>query len=355
MSEMARPTIALCGAGMIAAVHAACADELGLRVVAVASRTRERAAQLAEPFRAAVVDYVDLVGSVDYVDLAGAVDVVVVATPPERHAADSLALLAAGTTVLVEKPLCRTLAEADALVEAAARHDGRLLYGENLAYAPLVQQVVQMVPALGELTHVEIRALQGLPTWGAFTTDEWGGGALFDLGVHPLAVGLLVANAAGHGRPRAVSARLRGGVGHASDEHAEVCLHYANGPAVQVVASWQWDADPLWDMQVAGARGVVRAELLPAPELEHNGEQLPVRRAQARVATLGDLGYIDQLRDLVAVWRTAAKPLMTAAFGREVLQVAIAAYASAGRDGVQVALPYKGPRDLTALQTWRRS
>jgi predicted dehydrogenase len=349
MSEMARPTIAFCGAGMIAAVHAACADELGLRVVAVASRTRERAARLAEPFRAAAVDYVDLAGAVDYVDLA------VVATPPERHAPDVLALLAAGATVLVEKPLCRTLAEADALVQAAERHHGRLLYGENLAYAPLVQQVVQMAPTLGDLTHVEVRALQGLPTWGAFTTDEWGGGALFDLGIHPLAVAMLVANAAGHGRPRAVSADLRGGVGHDSDEHAEVRLHYADGPAVQVVASWQWDADPLWDMQVAGTRGVVRAELLPAPALEHNGEQLSVRRAQARVATLGDLGYIDQLRDLVAVWRTAAEPLMTAAFGSEVLQVAIAAYASAGRDGVQVALPYKGPRDLTALQTWRRS
>ena len=123
MSEMARPTIAFCGAGMIAAVHAACADELGLRVVAVASRTRERAARLAEPFRAAAVDYVDLAGAVDYVDLA------VVATPPERHAPDVLALLAAGATVLVEKPLCRTLAEADALVQAAERPPGRLLYG----------------------------------------------------------------------------------------------------------------------------------------------------------------------------------------------------------------------------------
>lgn len=345
MSEMARPTVALCGAGMIAAVHAACADELGLRVVAVASRTRESATRLADSVGARVVAYDDL---------PGAADVVVVATPPAQHAGDVLALVQAGATVLVEKPLCRTLVEADALVQAAALHGGHLLYGENLAYAPLVQQVVQMVPALGELSHVEIRALQGLPNWGAFTTDEWGGGVLFDLGVHPLAVALLVANASRRGRPQAVSAQLRGGAGHDSDEHAEVRLHYADGLVAQVVASWQWGGGPLWDVQVAGAQGVVRAELLPAPAMEHNGEPVAVHTSQARVAAFGDLGYVDQWRDLLAVHRTAAKPLMSAAFGLEVLQVVIAAYASAGRGGSQVELPYQGPRDLTALQTWRR-
>ena len=158
----------------------------------MASRSTERASTLAEKFRATAVTYADLPGDAD---------IVVVATPPQCHAADAIRLLDAGAAVLLEKPLCRTLEEADRLVAAAARHGGRLLYAENLAYAPIVQRMIALAPRVGALTHLEVRTLQGLPTWGAFTTDEWGGGALFDLGVHPLAIALLVANAAGEGAP----------------------------------------------------------------------------------------------------------------------------------------------------------
>ncbi len=47
------------------------------------------------------------------------------------------------------------------------------------------------------------------------------------------------------------------------------------------------------------------------------------------------------------------QPLMTAAFGREVLQVVTAAYVSAGMGAAEVPLPLTGRRDLTPLQWWR--
>lgn len=335
---------------MIAAAHGAVAAELGLPVVAVASRSGDRARDLAAVLSAKAVGYHELP--------AGA-ELVVVATPPQCHAADAIRLLDDGVAVILEKPLCRTLDEADRLVAAAARHHGRLLYAENLAYAPVVQRLVSMVPDVGHLTHVEVRALQGLPTWGDFTSDEWGGGALFDLGVHPVAVALLIANAAGLGRPRAVSAHLRGGADHASDEHAEVRLHHRGGLVSHVTASWDAGPGQVWDAQVAGEKGVVRAELQPAIALEHNGNpiRLPDPRGRARantVAALTDLGYAGQMTAMVAALRSGHEPAMSAAFGREVLQVVMAAYSSAARDGVQVALPFTGPRDLTPLQLWRR-
>jgi len=346
---MARPGVAFCGSGTIASVHAACAAELGLPVLAVASRTPEHAERLAQAYGAPVVSYADLPGEAT---------MVVVATPPQCHAADVLRMLDAGATVMVEKPLCRTLAEADALVAAAEQHPGRLLYAENLAYSPVVQRLVQMTPQVGALSHVEVRCLQGLPTWGDFTSDEWGGGALFDLGVHPVAVALLVANSAGLGRPAAVSARLTGGPGHGSDEHAEVWLHHRGGLVTHVVASWQ-AADVVWDVQVAGDRGVLRAELLPTLGLEVDGEPVHVGRRAAKVAGFADFGYVDQLDELAAMAARRAndsrpmQPLMTAAFGREVLQVVTAAYVSAGMGAAEVPLPLTGRRDLTPLQWWR--
>ena len=348
---MATPTkVALCGAGWISMAHAAAARQLGFELTAVASRTPERAAKVTETFGGEAITYAELP--------AGA-DVVVVATPPQCHADDTIRLLDAGCSVLLEKPLCRTLAEADAIVAAAARNGQRLLYAENLAYAPIVQRMVALASRVGSPTHLEVRSLQGLPTWGDFTSDEWGGGALFDLGVHPLSVAMLLANACGLGRPVAVSALLRGGTDHDSDEHAEVLLRYRSGFTASVISSWQAGPEPLWDAQLAGNDGVVRADLLPVQRLEFNGDEVALPAAKSAIPALDQLGYSAQLQALVDDVAAGQTPIMSAAFGREVLQVVLAAYSSAGsgdetRRGNEVELPFTGPPDLTPLELWRR-
>ncbi len=341
------PKIALFGAGMISRAHGAAAAFSGMQVVAVASRTTERATERAGEFASTPVDYDRLLdGSV------GA-DVVVVSTPPAHHAADAIALLDQGYAVLVEKPLCTTLAQADAIVAASARHGDRLLYGENLAYAPGVQQVLAMVPKIGALTHLEVRSLQSTPTWGDFTTDEWGGGALFDLGVHPLAIALLCANASGAGMPTSVTARLEGGEGHGTDEWAEVLIEYPTGLVARVESSWRAGPVPVWDLQMASATGVLRSELLPTPTIEHNGDSVPMAPVTAPVPVIEQFGYLAQLRALVADARLHRAPVMNASFGRLVLDVVCAAYQSAGRDGDSESLPFTGDRNLTPLQLWR--
>ncbi len=258
-------------------------------------------------------------------------------------------MLDAGAGVLLEKPLCTTLAEADGLVAAAARHGERILYGENLAYAPVVAALLERARTIGPLEHVEVRALQGVPTWGAFLTDEWGGGALFDLGVHPLAVALLLALPA---RATSVAARLDGAEGHRTDVHAEVDLVFDTGLTGHVVSSWSAGPDSVWDAQASSADGVVRADLLPEPALEVDGSPVPLRPVDPKLGVLEQYGYIGQLRALVADLAAARQPFMSVAFGRLVLDVVCAAYTSA-RTGEPESLPFTGRRDLTPLQLWR--
>ena len=341
------PSVVLFGAGMISRAHGAAAGFNKMPVIAVASRTAERANERAAEFAARPVAYDDIVQRRVEADIA------VVCTPPQCHARDTIALLDAGYAVMLEKPLCRTLAEADTIVEAAARHHGRLLYAENLAYAPVVQRLLTLAPQLGRLTHVEVRSLQGLPEWGGFTTDEWGGGALFDLGVHPLSVALLVANAAGEATPISVRATLRGGHSHGSDEHAEVMVTYASGLEARVESSWQHGPLPLWDAQLASASGVLRAELLPDPQLEHNGDAVDLPPVSTPVPQIEQFGYLAQMRALASDVEHGTTPLMSASFGRFVLDVVCAAYRSAGRDGAPETLPFSGARDRTPLQLWR--
>ncbi len=252
----------------------------------------------------------------------------------------------AGATVLVEKPLCTTLDDADRLTTAAG---DRLVYAENLAFAPVIERAVELAAGIGPIEHLEVRALQQRPDWGDFLTAEWGGGALFDLGVHPLAVALLVA------APSSVvevTAALSGADDIDVDEHAEVSLRFDNGLVAHVETSWRADT-PVWDLQAASATGVVRAELVPVIALEHDGE--PVALPSAREGVIPELdafGYVRQLETAMRVSKGATTP-MNATFGRQVLDIVCAAHASAGRGGRPEPVPFRGPRDRTPLELWR--
>jgi predicted dehydrogenase len=66
------------------------------------------------------------------------VDIVLVCTPPHIHADISIAALDAGKHVLCEKPLARTVAEAEAMLEAAKRAGRTLKCGFNHRHHPAV-------------------------------------------------------------------------------------------------------------------------------------------------------------------------------------------------------------------------
>lgn len=59
------------------------------------------------------------------------VDVVVIATPNESHARLALRCLEAGKHVILEKPMCLTTAEADALIDSSRRHQRLLTVRHN--------------------------------------------------------------------------------------------------------------------------------------------------------------------------------------------------------------------------------
>lgn len=339
---MTAPKLALWGAGMIAGAHAAAASQLGMPITAVASRTSERSATMAA--RLATV-------AAAYDDLPGDADIVAVSTPPQLHAADTLRVLDAGAAVLVEKPLCTTLADADAMVAAAAAHGNRVLYAENLAYAPVVETLLREAAAIGPIDHMEIRTLQSLPTWGDFTSDAWGGGALFDLGVHPLAIAVLAAGANGAGPVTSVRAELRGGEGHSSDEHAEVWLTFRNGLVGHVVSSWQHPDGQVWDVQLSSPSAVLRADFWPRPSLERNGDPVSIAVDDGPAPFITELGYSGQLAAFVDDIADGRAPFMDVEFGRLILDIVCACYQSAGR-GEPEPVPFQGDRTKTPLQLW---
>lgn len=335
--------IAFAGAGLIAAVHRDAIDHVpGLSISAVASRSAARTAQAAAQFR---------VPGLTLRELPGDADAVLIATAPAHHARAAIAAMAAEVPVLVEKPLCTTLADADALVEVCAA-GGRLAYAENLLHAPAVGLALDHINDLSQVDQLEVRAIQPRPTWGEFLTEAWGGGALFDLGAHPIALALLFAAPA---VPVEVRAVLEGADDHPMDEFADVSMRFDNGSTAHVVVSWQATDEVTWDAQVSAPDGVVRLELLPDVRLERNGDEVPLPAIPDGVpAPLEELGFRAQMAAFADDIATARAPMIGAAFGRSVLDLTCAAYASAGQDGAWVPLPFAGPRDRTPWELWRR-
>src|SRR5204862_431709 len=72
-------------------------------------------------------------------DLSGDFDAVTIAVPTATHAAVAAPLLERGIPVLVEKPLARSVREADALVALAARTGTILADGHTERFNPAVE------------------------------------------------------------------------------------------------------------------------------------------------------------------------------------------------------------------------
>ena len=335
-----KPDVVIWGAGMVAGVHAAACRSLGWPVRAVASRDPERAAALAEQIGARTYEYDQLLP-----ERLG--DVAIVATPPANHVDDAVALLRAGYHVVVEAPIACTLADADRLIAAEQAESRPVLYSEHLAASPVVDGLLAEVGEIGHLTHLSARAIQAPPTWRSRRHHDWGGGATFDLGVHPIGLALRTAAETDAGAPSQVTAVITDA--GTDREHASIKLRFAGGLLATIVVGWEPGATPDWDLQASSASAVLRAELYPSLSLERNGD--PVggvgHGPDEPPSFVDDYGYAPQLTRFWANIRTGRPVPATSRLGRQVLEVISAAHWSAGRNAVEVPLPFTGPRHLT--------
>src|SRR3954453_12380319 len=123
--------IGLIGAGFVSDIHAHALTHYvrNAEIVAVASRTQERAEKFAATHNIphAYGDYRALLERPD-------IDMVTVAIPNDLHCRAVCEAAEAGKHVICEKPLARTLAEADRMIETCARHGRLLFYAEELLF-----------------------------------------------------------------------------------------------------------------------------------------------------------------------------------------------------------------------------
>jgi predicted dehydrogenase len=249
--------VGVIGVGWAGQQHLAAYDVLpGVEIAAIAGLEEPVRAELAEQYGVErhVARWEDLLEE-------PRLDAVSVAVPTFLHAPITTAALERGLHVLCEKPIARSVGEADAMV-AAARSAGRVLdIAFNHRRRGDIQALKSVVDSgrLGRVYYAKAWWLRrsGIPTLGSwFTNREMaGGGPLLDIGIHVLDYSMFLLGSPAVSAVSASTYDLLGSAGFGSNEDspktgdadlstfdvediATVFMRLQDGGTLTVEASW---------------------------------------------------------------------------------------------------------------------
>ncbi|HEY0384554.1 MAG TPA: Gfo/Idh/MocA family oxidoreductase [Pyrinomonadaceae bacterium] len=200
-----------------ARIHAALAAEGHSQFVSVCDLSTETARTVAQER--------ETQWTTDWRSLLNRVDAVSLAVPTEAHAEIGCALLAAGIHVLVEKPIARSLPEADSMIAAASQSGALLQVGHLERFNPAL---VALRPHVRTPLYFEIHRV------GEFTARSLDIDVVLDLMIHDLdIVQWLVGEEVEVTDVRAVGIPVL----TARVDAANARLEFANGAVANITAS----------------------------------------------------------------------------------------------------------------------
>ena len=347
MANWAKVRVGIVGAGFIGHLHAeALARVPNAEVVALASPSPERGQALAAAFGIPrhFTDYAEMLAQAD-------LDLVTVGVPNDLHAQVCIDAAEAGVHVVCEKPLCLTLAEADQIIAAGRANNVKVMYAEELMFAPKYVRAKQLVDegALGDVFLVKQSEEHAGPHAPWFwDVRRSGGGVLLDMGCHSIAFCRWVLG----NRPIVQVSATMGTFVHddktLGEDHALCVLTFAGGAIALCENSWAKGGGVDDRAEIYGSKGNTRADLLRGSSLttwSDVGYGYAVEKAETTTGWTFTMyeeswnyGFPQEMQHFVDCVQRDEPPLVTAEDGRAVLEVIYAAYRSAGT-GTAVALP----------------
>jgi UDP-N-acetylglucosamine 3-dehydrogenase len=253
--------VAVIGAGVMGVVQAnACVSLPGVTVAWVADQDRARAEALAGEVGARAT-------AENEEAIAGDVDAVIVTVPTPYHRAVTELAAAHGKHVFCEKPIARTLEDAEAMVAACERAGVRLMVGHVCRFFPEFVKIRDMLQAgtLGQIGLVRASRVSAHPSAdrGWFANLASSGGLIVDLMIHDFDTLRWyfgdVERVFAHGLSYTPYQPMC--------DYALVAIRFANGVIAHVEGSW---AHGNWRtaMEIVGEHGILR----------HSGEETaPIR------------------------------------------------------------------------------
>ncbi len=200
-------------------------------LVAVGSRSPERAVAFADEF-----DIPRRYGSYEGMLADPDIDAIYIATPHKFHFEQTKACLIAGKSVLCEKPITTSPTQLKELISLHASTEHFLMEGMWTYFLPAIKKAKEWVDNGSIGTVKSVNATFGFAAKfdpdGRLFNPELAGGAVFDIGIYPIAIALFFLGE----HP----AEIKSDVHLAStgvDDDVKIELKYANGSSASLHCS----------------------------------------------------------------------------------------------------------------------
>lgn len=346
---MPKTKVALLGAGFIADIHFESYHRFipEAEVVAVYARNADKAKAFAEKHN--IPAWFD---DLDAIINESGCEVVDICLPNFLHATATLKAAAAGKHIIIEKPLAVTLEEADSMIDACKKAGVKLMYAEELCFAPKYERVRKMVNdgGVGSIYMLKQGEKHSGPHSDWFYNKELsGGGVLMDMGCHAIEWFRWMLH-----NNKAVSVyATMSTVLHKDrtdcEDNSVVIIEFENGVTAIAENSWAKHGGMDDRCEVYGTGGVVYADLFmgnAAVSYSKHGYDYAMEKADTTVGwsftifeEVFNQGYPHELKHFIECVQQDKEPLVTGEDGRAVLEIIYAAYASAGL-GKKIMLPF---------------
>jgi predicted dehydrogenase len=285
------------------------------------------------------------------------IDMVVIGAPNHVHCELTLKAAEAGKHVVMEKPLCLNLAEADQMIDACKKAGVKLMYAEELCFTPKYVRLKALLDegALGNPVLLKQSEKHDGPHADHFwDVERSGGGVTMDMGCHAFQFFRWLNN---NNPVKSVYAQM-GTTVHRDrtrgDDNALIILEFENGVTALAEESWTKLGGMDDRAEIHGSEGVAYADVLQGNSIQTYSTKGVGYAVEKAGNTVGwsytmyeeswNYGFPQEFAHFVDCVKNDKQPLVTGEDGKAVLEIIFAAYESAG-SGRKVMLPFRTDAD----------
>lgn len=341
--------VGIIGSQFIATIHAEALKTVSDAViVAVMSPNEEHVKAFAEKHQ--IPNWFTEIGAFLALD---EIDMVILGAPNYLHCELAVKIARAKKHVVVEKPLCLNLEEADLMIETCKENKVKLMYAEELCFTPKYVRLKALLDegALGyPVLFKQSEKHDGPHAAHFYDVEKSGGGVMMDMGCHAIQFFRWL-------NPTAsivsVYAQMQTSVHQdktIGDDNSILILEFSNGVTAIAEESWTKKGGMDDKAEIHGSEGVAYADVLQGNSIltySEKGIGYAVEKAGntkgwsfTMYEELWNYGFPQEMAHFVDCVKNDRTPLVTGEDGKAVLEVLFAAYASAG-EGKKIMLPFK--------------
>lgn len=359
---MDRVRVGIIGSQFVAELHAEALKRVPeAEIVAAASPTEKHVRSFSEKHDIPrwFTDYREMLELPD-------VDMITVGAPNDLHCRMVLDAAAAGKHIVCEKPLCRTMEEADRMVEACSDVGVKFMYAEELCFVPKYVRAKELIDAgaIGDVFLVkQCEKHDGPHSDWFWNVERSGGGVTLDMGCHAFQFFRWIYE----DLPAVAVTAQMGTYVHQDrtkgDDDSIIIVEFEGGPRGMAEESWAKPGGMDDAAEFYGSKGVIFADLLYGNSMRtysRTGYDYAVEKAESTVGwsfttfeEMWNYGFPQEMEHFVDCVKNDREPLVTGDDGRAVMEIVFAAYESAGT-GKRVELPFRPPEDAAPIELWLR-